>query len=263
WIGMIEAGLRAQAENNKKIILEGTIIEDPPEVAAIFSRARERYLRASEQNPAVYRKMQDAFGISFALLMQAASYGLEFYLEHLEYSPDIIGQVFRLYLQPGILWTPYFPAWDISLAEAGRCVPDGAGRIHADLALASLRARQDGVQVPPLLPGRNWEVWYAVVQPYVIPRVVSSSINSSVMMLAVAAQFPDWAVKGDLVRFAWQGEGPAEPVIKSMANINAMLYSLNGYYMEQVRALVEIVEAQESGRIAPQPLEAVAPEIVY
>ncbi|MCP4288849.1 MAG: hypothetical protein GY792_31240, partial [Gammaproteobacteria bacterium] len=95
WIGMIEAGLRAQAENNKKIMLEGTIIEDPPEVAVIFSRARERYLRASEQNPAVYRKMQDAFGISFALLMQAASYGLEFYLEHLEYSPDIIGQVFR------------------------------------------------------------------------------------------------------------------------------------------------------------------------
>jgi len=97
WLGMLECGLKMWPANMRAMALEGQFIEDPPEIQTIFSQAREHYLRVSEQRPAVYRQMQEAFSEAFALLLDSAIPGLE----QINGNSDVIGQVFTTCLQPG------------------------------------------------------------------------------------------------------------------------------------------------------------------
>ena len=85
WLGMLESGLKMWPANMRAMALEGQFIEDPPEIQAIFSQVRERYLRVSEQRPAVYRQMQEAFSEAFALLLDSSTPGLE----QIKGNPDV------------------------------------------------------------------------------------------------------------------------------------------------------------------------------
>ena len=106
---------------------------------------------------------------------------------------------------------------------------------------AALKARCDGHAVE-LEPGENWPEWFQTVRPYVNPPLIIGPplVDSSLMMLAVATCFPDWAVKSGLVRFIWE---PADPLLRQLANINVMLFGLNDTLMAHYEALADIDEA--------------------
>jgi len=69
FTGMLEAALQLYADNARSYAATGHFIDDPPEVKETYRRARERYLKATEQYPATYREMQIAFAETFALLL--------------------------------------------------------------------------------------------------------------------------------------------------------------------------------------------------
>ena len=238
WLGMLESGLKMWPANMRAMALEGQFIEDPPEIQAIFSQARERYLRVSEQRPAVYRRMQEAFSEAFAILLESSIPGLE----QINGNPDVIGQVFTTCLQPGHAspWWCYFPDWPTALAVAQDALPEAHQLVYLVLAEAALQARTEG-QAIRLEPGENFPEWFEAIWPFVEPLGIGPPlVSSSVELLAAAAQFPGWALKTGLVKFSWD---PAlDPLIQQLMNINAMLFGLNGYIVAHCEALLDIQE---------------------
>jgi hypothetical protein len=253
FIGMTEAALRLWAANAKAIATTGKFVRDPPEIKAIYARARARYTRASAKYPAVYRMMQEIFPRTLALLLESAGPGLEAYGAQSELNPDVIGQVF-ICLRPGPDWLQFFPTWRTALAAAGQAIPDGGRVVYTALAGAALRARRDGHTVE-LEPGLNFEAWYETIFPYIRPVTIGPPlVDSGAMMLALAAQFPGWSVKAGLVEFSWAGQ-IIDPLLAGMAGINACLYGLNGYFLEQAETAAEILafHGQQAGEPEPRP----------
>jgi hypothetical protein len=260
WIGMIEGSLRMWADNMRTIALDGKFVDDPPEIKAIFARVREQYLKASEQYPAAYRQMQEAYSATFALLMESAAPGLSWYGQQTDLNPDVIGQVSMACLQPGPAWGQFFPSWELVLADARTILPNGDELVYLELAQAARRARCDGHAIE-LEPGQNFPEWFSVVENYYEPIIITDPIDSSIMMLALAAQFSDWMVARNLVQFCWIGE--IDPLLWKMAQINIRLYGLNGSVLEHIEAWLDIqrhLEQQaEDPATTSYPPEAIAP----
>ncbi|MBN1220814.1 MAG: hypothetical protein JXM69_17970 [Anaerolineae bacterium] len=258
WLGMLESGLKMWPEQWRALTATGQFAQDPPDIQAIFSRARERYLRASAQYPAVYRQMQAAFSEAFALLLDSAAPGLAHYGQQTDLNPNVIGQVFLTCLDFPARWTPFFgDSWADCLIAAQAAIPDGAEQANTVLVYAGLKAHRAGVALTPE-PGDNFAEWYEAVLPYAEPLLVGPPlVDSSAMLLAAAAQFPAWALESALVRVVWE---PTDPLLRQMANINTMLFGLNGYRLAQSRALAD-VQAQLAQQ-ADDPLD-VPPLAVY
>lgn len=260
WLGMAEAAMRRQTLNLKAYALTGQFAPDPPDVAGIFRRARERYIAASRTYPATYREMQTAFTRVLGLLETAAQPGLETYVQTGQ-TPDIIGQVFLRCLNPGPAWWPYFPPWPEALAVARVLVPDGRDQILERLIQAGLDYRQDTPNPINPEPGERFQEWFLAVLPYVEPLILGPNlITSSAMLLALAAQFQDWARHWGLVRFYVPHP---EPLLERMMSLNGMLYGLNGYALDLIKTHNDLVDHyQDQMAIAaagPSPLAEIEP----
>jgi hypothetical protein len=254
WIGMLEAALRLYADNARTYAMTGQFIDDPPEVKEIYRRARERYLKATESYPAAYREMQVAFSQTFALLIAAAGPELGWYATQAALSPDVIGQVYLACLALGKDWWPYFPPWPAALEVARTAIPNGeelACRVLIEAHFTYQQARPATFIQPE--PGERFEQWFSEVLPYCEPHIIGPAlIDSGVMMLAAAAQFPPWAVKDGLIMFYPQS---GNPQLDRLAHINAMLHGLNGYELELARAIQDIAayQHQHPEALSPQP----------
>lgn len=254
WLGMMEPALRRYNLNMKSFAMTGKFTADPPDVAEIFRRARERYVEASKKYPATYREMQIAFSACFALVIKAASYGLEAYARQLRYSPDIIGQVFLESVKPGPAWWGYFPPWHTALMLARIAIPDGEARVYRALEEAAIRYNQAVARPLQPEPGERFRLWFDAVTEYFEPILIGPTIiGSSVTMLAAAAQFPDWAVKRGMIHFYAPNE---ERLLDRMISINTILYNLNGYAVDIINTANEIAayydDYGESGEITPE-----------
>ncbi|HEX9923354.1 MAG TPA: hypothetical protein VGD99_11895 [Anaerolineae bacterium] len=252
WVGMLEASLRLYGENMKAMALTGQFVDDPPEVKAHFKQARERYLRAAEHYPAAYRAMQTAFAGVSDLLMVCAEPGLAGYGQQSTLNPDVIGQIYLTLVEPGPAWARYFPAWRETLLTARDLYSEADELIHTALARADLKARQAGdpawVQFEA---GVNYEAWFEAIVPYLEPVIIGpADIDSSAKMLAIAAQFPTWAVQHGLVKFVWAG---VDPLLLKMARINQMLYGLNGYDLALAQTAEEIATVLAQRLAEPRP----------
>ncbi len=263
WLKMTEAALACHAENMKSIVIQGQVIEDPPDIAAIFRAARNRYRAATEQNPSVYRIMQESFLDMYALLIEAGQYGLRAYrdpqLNPEGLNPDIVGLTFLTCLDYPTRWHKFFPSWQSCQAIARQLIPDPAEIVHEKLLPeAALRTAEATGSVPELIPGTNWEVWWSAIREYIFPHLIGpDQINScSTLMLALAARFEEWSLQHHLIHFHWQTKG-GEPLLDTLCHLNMMLYGLNGYYLEQAEALVEIAHYQaEQDRGLPSATES-------
>ncbi|MCQ3972406.1 MAG: hypothetical protein DPW09_03045 [Anaerolineae bacterium] len=256
WTGMLEAALQLYADNARTYAMTGQFIDDPPEVKEVYRRARERYLKATETYPAAYREMQVAFSQTFALLVAAAGLDLGWYATQAAFSPDVIGQVFLACLALGKDWWPYFPPWPAALEVARTAIPNGEELACQVLIQAHFTYRQ--VRPANFIqpePGERFEQWFTEILPYCEPLIIGPAlIDSGVMMLAAAAQFPPWAVKDGLIMFYPQS---GNPQLDRLARINAMLHGLNGYELEMARAVQDIAAYQqqhpESLYLQPEP----------
>jgi len=264
WVGMAEAAMRRQSLNLKTYALTGQFTPDPPDVAEVFRRARERYIAASRTYPATYREMQEAFAEVLALLEQAAHPGLEYYVQTGQ-TPDLIGQAFLRCVRPGPSWWPYFPPWPASLAAARAWIPDGPDQVLERLIQAGLTYRQ--VTPNPIVPepGERFQEWFLAVLPYVEPLVFRPTvITSSVDMLAMAVQFQDWARHWGLVQFHLPHP---EPLLERMISLNGMLYGLNGYALDLIITTNDLIryyqartEPATAGADEPPPPDEVEQE---
>jgi len=257
--GMLEANLRQETDIFRHRLLHEEAWQDPPEEAARFTRARSRMLTASEKRPAVYQKMNETFLAMIKILFQAAGYGLGFYIKNRQYSPDVIGQAFVACLNPGPEWRAYFPLWDVALADVGARIDiDGVGeQIMSGLALAT---EQAGVALPAQ-GGPAWEAWFKTILPYTVPCPLG--LDSSAMMLAAAAHFPDWVVLNHLAHFDWPPGSEPDPVVAMMARVNIELYGLNEVHTRYRLAFDEGLDIVREGRAAPRSIESFAPELIY
>jgi hypothetical protein len=253
WFGMAEAAFKYRADNLRAIATSGQFVTDPPEVAEHFRRARERYLHATQARPAVYRVMQEGFARATALLSQAAAPGLAWFTQQ-ELNPDLTGQVFMTLLNPGPAWAQFFPPWFIAQEMARARCPDPWEALNQVFIKAALAQRESGAPRVELEPGVNWAEWYRSVRPYFVPALIGPAlIDSGAAMLAVAARFPDWAVRHGLVCFIWAGE--MEPLLRQMANLNAMLFGLNRYDLDLLETELELEAYLETQPAPPPPPE--------
>ena len=253
WSGLLEAALRLYADNARTYAITGHFIDDPPEVKETYRRARERYLKATETYPATYREMQVAFSQTFALLLAAAGPDLGWYAAQAALSPDVIGQAYLACLGLGKNWWPYFPPWPAALEVARAAIPNGeelACQVLVQAHLAYREARPANYIHPE--PGELFEQWFTEILPYCEPIIVGPNlIDSGVMMLATAAQFPSWALKDGLIMFYPKS---GQPQLERLARINGMLYGLNGYELEMIRAVQDIAGSlQQPASPYPQP----------
>jgi hypothetical protein len=255
---MMEASLRMWAQNMTAMATTGRFVDDPPDIAALFAQARARYLQAATRYPAAYRKMQQSFSLTFALLMESAAPGLAHYARQPDLSPDVIGQVFMTCLEPGPAWAQFFPPWAWALEQAETALPDGSALVYQRLVEAALVARARGETVI-LEPGENFVEWFETVQPYFEPLIIGPAlIDSSVMMLATATRFQPWMVDLKLVEFYWTAD--IDPLLVRMARLNAMLYNLNGYLLEHVQAGARITAYLEAHGAVPD-VDLIAPDL--
>jgi hypothetical protein len=262
WTGMLEAALRFYADNARAYAMTGRFIDDPPDVQETYRRARERYLKANETYPATYREMQAAFSHTFALLVTAAGPDLGWYAAQSAFSPDVIGRVYLDILGLGQAWWPYFPPWPAALEAAQAAIPNGEELACEILVQAHLKYRLDrpADYIHPE-PGELFEQWFTEILLYSEPLIIGPDrLDSSTMMLAAAAQFPDWAVKDGLV-LLYPHSG--QPQLDRLARINAMLYGLNGYDLEMARTVQDIaayLDQQPEPRRRPEPSPPAEPE---
>lgn len=247
WTGMFEASLRFYADNARAYARTGRFVEDPPEVQAIFRRARERYLRATERAPAAYREMQTAFALACGLLIEVAGAGLNGRAR----SPAIIDLVFQRCVRPGPDWWPFLTPWEQAMEIAAVRFPRPDELVYEALIEAHLRYRTAAADPLRPEPGPLFEQWFAEVLPFCAVTLPPETVGCSPLLLATATRFPTWAVANNIVRFPFRTEG-LHPLPARMLAINARLHGLNGYSQELIQAALDIVTIYEQQPAPPE-----------
>ncbi len=263
WAAMLEATLERWAINQRSLLLTGQVAPDPPEVAAVFSRVRDRRDTAAQQNPGVARMLEHHWLNTFALLTEAAQLGLwEFYAGQPIVHPDVIGQAFLVAIDGDAAWARHFPAWAAAIGLAQSLLPDPDELTLNSLVDAAHAARQDGASIslhpPTTLP--EFQDWYAVLESYLRPLVLGSPLtDNSALTLAAAAQFTPFLVKRGKVLFQFPAN-QQPPLLLRLQRINAMLYRLNGYLMEHLNAMIAAEQELRQQITNPPPIVADEPD---
>jgi len=255
WTHIVEASLEALPNHLKSVARTGHWAEDTPQAAEVFAQVRARYSRGA--NPSTHQRVWESFGQAFALLLESAAPGLWQYADFdVGYmGPDVIGQAYMDFANYDPKWSAqYWTPWNVALLASSLLIPQGARDVHDRLKQALTHPdNQLGAAVllallaiPEDDPTAHREWFLTRVIPAAMPFYTPISfcepaIGSGVMMLAAASRYPDWAVAMRLVVF--QGQD-TDPTCVRMANINSMLYGLNGYALKMAEAVGEVMEAQ-------------------
>lgn len=234
WLEMVHASLTA-LPNHLANARTDAALTDTAEVQEIWKRLRSRYPHA------VY---WDAFAGAFGELINSADAGLK----DGEYW-DVIGDVYMQWGIPnkftGQFFTPYHIAEAMADITMGQVIPDLHARIREAInkdvyaqaaVLAGLAFRQ---------PQEIADWFLTRVLPAAAPHVDPITVHdpacgSGVMLLAAAAQVPRWALDYNLVRFYGMD---IDLTCVRMAQVNCMLYGLNGY---GIRCALELSQADLS-----------------
>ncbi len=222
---------------------------DSPETAELFGRIRRWY-----EQPA-WRSFAEAFGI----LLDSSAAGLHDRPGAM--GPDVLGQVYMSWANSDPSWqAQYFTPWNVALLMASITVGNGEREVHdrikkallhpdnlwgQSVLLASLALPADGAEVR--------DYFFSTVLPAALPwyekiLVNDPAIGSGVLMLATAAQYPEWANYWGLISYT--GQDLDEDCVL-MSRIQTKLYGLNSYGLTLHLAAGEAMEA--AGQRAPLP----------
>lgn len=197
-------------------------LTDIPETAELFTRLQEKY------KPQHWKRIEAAFGI---LLTSCDEY------------QDVLGQVFEVFGSPNSKAGQFFTPWTVSELMAKMIMGDIEQQVHERikaacednlLAQAMLFASM-AIDDQETAQDYFYERFLPMILPYVEPiRVCDPACGSGGMLLAAASCCPRWLLDYNLVRF-W-GMDIDQRCVK-MAQINMMLYGLNGYSVKCALAL--------------------------
>ncbi len=263
WTLLVEACLNHLPEQLKAVARTGRFAEDTPETVELFNRIRARY--ELPDHPAAHRKVWEAFAEAFALLLESAEPGLwgegsygEFDCGYM--GPDVLGHIYMAFANSDLSWqAQYFTPHGPSLLMAKMCIGDGerevydrikAACLHPDnllgqaVVLASLVIPEQKEGEPNLHQEYFFNRILPAALPYYQPILIQEPcIGSGIMVLTAASQYPEWAVKLNLVQFYG---ADIDPICVRMAKINCQLYGLNGYALRLAEAVGVAAEAQQN-----------------
>ena len=157
---------------------------------------------------------------------------------------DVLGSAYMLYASLDKYTAQYFTPWNVARLMARMTIIDGQEQILHRLQDAAERgAREDPAIEALLLSGSIaaltrgeadrqaerlfFEQFLPALKPYYRPlTVLDPCVGSGILLLAGAAQFPDWAVHYGWVQ--WFGMD-IDPTCVTLARLNFRLYGLNGW----------------------------------
>ncbi len=152
---------------------------------------------------------------------------------HTDYQ-DILGEVYMFWGWPNSAMGQYFTPWSIAKMMAMMLCTDMeqlCRKAVADAIDASIYHEVWGANGASMtMPGKEDIMLYMLplVYKHLKPVAIQEPcIGSGVMMLAIAACSPRWAIDTGVIQF-WGSD--IDPDCVLMARINFMLYGLNGYY---------------------------------
>jgi hypothetical protein len=213
WLERLEASIIMAPRHLESLRRDEGLAQDPPEYMELWARMRERYRQDH------YFQYFDR--ASALLVMESPPY------------QDILGALFMEWGNPNPRSGQFFTPYEVAFLMASMTVYDGAGEVmsRVDAAIATdekalaRRALGEGLEGDALVA---WKLAYClplVAHVYKPIEQIDPCIGSGVMMLALAACYPDWAVKLGLVQFYGQD---IDALCCTMARINFRLNGLNG-----------------------------------
>ena len=269
WTLLVEACLKTLPEHLKTVAQTGRFADDTPETVELFNRIRTRY--EFLDRPAAYRKVWEAFAKAFALLLESAEPGLwgegsygEFDCGYM--GPDVLGHTYMAWANSDPSWNAqYFSPWNVARLMAAMNISRGEREVydriktaclHPDnilgqaVILASLAIPENEAGQPNLHQAYFFNRVIPAALPYYEPIRVAdpAGVGSGVLLLASAAQYPEWAVKLNLVTFFG---ADIDPTCCRMVNINFMLYGLNGYGLRLAEVASVAAEALQNRSGSP------------
>jgi hypothetical protein len=173
--------------------------------------------------------------------------------------PDLIGQIYMTwaYSRPGL--GQYFTPWNVSLLMAKMLMTDAEKDLHSRLKTAAEKHADDplvaGTMITSLAlpddPNVARDYFYNRVLPVLAPlaepiTACDPCIGSGIMMLALASQYPQWALNWGLIQFYG---GDIDATCVKMSKINFILYGLTNHWL---KAAYEMT-AFEIKNVIPQP----------
>lgn len=267
WLNLTEAYLDMLPNHLTSIAKTGRPADDPPEVSELWARLRKTYNPESRLNTPGWWKGKKTAGY-FELFSMAANILIDHAHPIQEWAgdlgaiegPDLVGQIYMMYGGPNQGTGQYFTPWNVALTMAMMTNP-GESEVHARLKEAAKLQTDDpladalrqatlmaSIVVPPEESFSYFqERVLPVLAPLARPITISDpALGSGVMLLAAAAQYPQWAINWGLVRFYGQD---IDYICCQMARINFKLYGLTpGAY---IKSLAELTESDIKRLIPP------------
>ena len=238
WLSLLEANLKALPLHLKAIQETGHVAPpeaDTPDTQKLFAQLRERYTH-----------QDDWVHLSDAMALLIASTGLGYY--------DVLGDVYMQFAAPNLHQAQFFTPWPIAQMMAQITCTNAQEMLLDRLKDAARKAITEDPLLEALLfatgitaqithsnnPAENdpWlsNVMHEMLLPKLVPyfepiKILDPCVGSGVMLLAVAKQFPHWAIRLGLVQFYGQD---LDPDCVQMCRLNCMLYGLNGWGVKVV-----------------------------
>ena len=217
WIAVSQATLDSIPRHYASALESGTFAEDTPEVKALWDQLVERYLKDG----------MTVLSQCFGNLMLASE--LKPYTDH-------AGGVHELLELGNPRAGQYFTPEEVTTLMGKMIVGDGEAllksRIKDALAHPDNHIGYATLLASCIVPDDQIEThFYKRVLPAAVPyfekpiQILDPCVGSGRMLLAAAAEFPQWANKFGFVQFYGVD---ISPVCVSIARLNISLYGLNG-----------------------------------
>lgn len=236
WIAIIEKSLEMLPQHTASIAATGVPADDPPEVKELWSRMREKYDHHQRETFAAFKE-------AFFVLLDATSFGIR----SREYE-DHLGSIYMRYGWPSKGNGQYFTPPDVAKMMARLTITEPIpGEEHTrleDLVRDRLTSALEGIPAYAMATIMGVEfsndrlldlaILYAdqiTVDPI---GVYDCACGSGVLLLAAAEEIPRPYLECGLVQFFGQD---IDRLCVQMANINMMVYGLNGYSVKCAKAM--------------------------
>lgn len=161
--------------------------------------------------------------------------------------PDLLGEIYMAYSDYDPVWQAYqLVSWqehrltanqtlgligETEILDRLREACQHPGNAAGLAALQEAPSPDQPQAVAEWLTGRVIPAAMAIYEPFTI---LDAWAGTGARLLALAAEFPDWAVLRGLVTFT---AFEPEPLCARICRINTMLYGLNGYFLHLFAAL--------------------------
>ena len=226
YLDLCLATLEAMPAHVSSAVKEHKPAEDTEETRALFAKLRERY-------EAVYFQR---FSNAFMILLNST----ETEAGELQWN-DTVGEAYMEWnvsnKYSGQYFTPYHVARMMAVAlDIEQTVYERLEQAYAACPIGAMHSFMSDKPLGEFVRKMGGDLVQLCAEHFEQIKVNDCACGSGVMLLAAAEQCPRWALNWGLVQFYGQD---IDATCVKMAQINMMIYGLNGFNLKTALALVE------------------------